>query len=99
MELLDRNHYRMREDSNLLEEAKYNPTPELAIVLAERLVEVQAEFDEQLEEAKEAAEDARLDMNQLDDKIYLLQLEIAKNEETIASMAAEIAHLKEQKND
>ena len=80
MELLDRNHYRMREDSNLLEEAKYNPTAELAIVLAERLVEVQAEFDEQLEEAKEAAEDARLDMNQLDDKIYLLQQEIEKLE-------------------
>lgn len=80
MELLDRNHYRMREDSNLLEEAKYNPTSELAIILAERLVEVQAEFDEQLEEAKEAAEDARLDMNQLDDKIYLLQQEIEKLE-------------------
>ena len=99
MELLDRNHYRMREDSNLLEEAKYNPTAELAFVLAERLVEVQAEFEEQIEEAKEAAEDARLDMNQLDDKIYMLQSEIAKNEETIASMAAEIAYLKEQKND
>jgi peptidoglycan hydrolase CwlO-like protein len=41
---------------------------------------VQAEFDEQLEEAKEAAEDARLDMNQLDDKIYLLQQEIEKLE-------------------
>jgi peptidoglycan hydrolase CwlO-like protein len=90
VELLDRNHYRMREDSKLLEEAKYNPTAELAIVLAERLVEVQAEFDEQLEEAKEAAEDARLDMNQLDDKIYLLQQEIAKNEDTIAAMAAQI---------
>jgi peptidoglycan hydrolase CwlO-like protein len=89
----------MREDSNLLEEAKYNPTAELAFVLAERLVEVQAEFEEQIEEAKEAAEDARLDMNQLDDKIYMLQSEIAKNEETIASMAAEIAYLKEQKND
>ena len=98
MELLDRNHYRMREDSNLLEEAKYNPTAELAFVLAERLREVQAEFDEHLDEAKEAAEDARLDMNQLDDKIYLLQQEIAKNEEIIAGMAAEIAYLKEQKN-
>lgn len=78
--MTDRNTYRMREDSNLLEEAKHNPNAELAIVLAERLVEVQAEFDEQLEEAKEAAEDARLDMNQLDDKIYLLQQEIEKLE-------------------
>ena len=70
----------MCEDSNLLEEVKYNPTAELAIVLAERLRGVQAEFDEQLEEAKEAAEDARLDMNQLDDKIYLLEQEIEKLE-------------------
>ena len=99
MELLDRNHYRMREDSNLLEEAKYNPTAELAFVLAERLAEVQAEADLRLDEAKEAAEDARLDMNQLDDKIYMLQSEIARNEITITSMAAEIAYLKEHKND
>lgn len=99
MELLDRSNYRMREDSNLLEEAKYNPTVELAVVLAERLRETQAEADEQLEEAKAAVEDARLDLNQLDDKIFMLQTEIAKNEEIIASMAAEIAKLKEQKND
>ena len=78
--MTDRNTYRMCEDSKLLEEARYNPNAELAIVLAERLVEVQVEFDEQLEEAKEAAEDARLDMNQLDDKIYLLQQEIEKLE-------------------
>jgi peptidoglycan hydrolase CwlO-like protein len=89
----------MREDSNLLEEAKYNPTAELALVLAERLAEVQAEADLRLDEAKEAAEDARLDMNQLDDKICMLQSEIARNEITITSMAAEIEHLKEHKND
>jgi peptidoglycan hydrolase CwlO-like protein len=89
----------MREDSNLLEQAKYSPTAELAVVLAERLAEIQVEFDEQLEEAKAAVEDARLDLNQLDDKIFMLQSEIAKNDETIASMAAEIAYLKEQNND
>lgn len=94
--LMDRSYYRMRGDTGLLERAKYHPTAELAVVLAERLQEVQAEFDEQLEEAKEAAEDARLDMNQLDDKIYELQMEIARNEITISSMAAEIAYLKEQ---
>ena len=96
--MTDRNTYRMCEDSKLLEEARYNPNAELAIVLAERLVEVQAEFDEQLEEAKEAAEDARLDLNQMDDNLYLLRAELLRNEETIASMAAEIAYLKEQKN-
>ena len=96
--MTDRNTYRMCEDSKLLEEAKYNPTAELAVILAERLTEVQAEFDEQLEEAKEAAEDARLDLNQMDDNLYLLRAELLRNEETIASMAAEIAYLKEQKN-
>ena len=99
MELLDRNHYRMREDSNLLEEAKYNPTSELAIILAERLDDVLLEADTDMAEATARAEDLQLDINQLDDKIYMLQSEIAKNEETIASMAAEIAYLKEQKND
>jgi hypothetical protein len=89
----------MREDSNLLEEAKYNPTAELATVLAERLEEVQVEADLRLEEAIERAEDLQLDLNQMDDKVYLLQQEIARNELTIAGMAAEIAYLKEQKND
>ena len=95
MELLkDRSYYRMCEDSKLLEEARYNPTAELAIVLGERLVEVQVEFDEQLEEAKEAAEDARLDMNQLDDKIYLLQQEIDKLELMISERDRIIDELK-----
>lgn len=98
MELLDRNHYRMREDSNLLEEAKYNPTSELAIILAERLDDVLLEADTDIAEANARAEDLQLDINQLDDKIYMLQSEIAKNELTIAGMAAEIAYLKEQKN-
>ena len=97
MELLkDRNRYRMCEDSLLLEEAKYNPNAELAIVLGERLEEVQAEFDERLEEARENAADLQIDLNQLDDKNYLLQSEIARNESTISNMAAEIAYLKEQ---
>ena len=99
MELLDRNHYRMREDSNLLEQAKYNPTAELATVLGERLEEVQFEFDEQLEEATERAADLQLDLNQMDENLYLLREELLRNETTIASMAAEIAYLKEQNND
>jgi peptidoglycan hydrolase CwlO-like protein len=99
VELLDRNHYRMREDSNLLEEAKYNPTSELAVILAERLDDVLFEADTDMAEATARAEDLQLDINQLDDKIYMLQSEIAKNDEIIASMAAEIAYLKEQKND
>jgi phage shock protein A len=89
----------MREDSNLLEQAKYNPTAELAVVLAERLEEVQAEFDEHLDEAKEAAEDARLDMNQLDDKIYELQQKIDVLELMLTTRDDIIEELKEQNND
>lgn len=92
--LMDRSYYRMRGDTGLLEQAKYNPTAELAVVLAERLVEVQAEFEEQLEEAKEAAEDARLDMNQLDDKIYRLEQEIETLELMLATRDETIEQLK-----
>ena len=96
---MDRSTYRQREDSNLLEEAKYNPTAELAIVLAERLEEVQAELDGDIEELRDRANDLQIDLNQMDDKVYLLQAEIARGESIIAGMAAEIAYLKEQNND
>jgi peptidoglycan hydrolase CwlO-like protein len=93
MELLDRSRYRMREDSNLLEEAKYNPTVELAVVLAERLRDTQAEADEQLEEAKERAADFERDANHLDDKIYelqqkidVLELMLSQRDETIEEL-------------
>lgn len=100
MELLkDRSYYRTEEDRLLIEEAKYNPNYELSVVLAERLEEVQAELDKQLDEATERAADLQIDLNQLDDKVYLLQQEIARNEITITSMASEIAYLKEQNND
>ena len=97
--MTDRNTYRLREDNELLEEAKYNPTAELAIVLAERLEEAQAEAEEQLNEAMAAAEDARIDMNQLDDKIYRLQQEIDVLELMLATRDETIEQLKEQQND
>jgi peptidoglycan hydrolase CwlO-like protein len=76
VELLDRNHYRMREDSNLLEEAKYNPTSELAIVLAERLETVWAEYEAETEALKDRAADFERDANKLDDEICELQHKI-----------------------
>ena len=97
MELLDRSTYRMYSDTSLQEMARYHPSAELAIVLGERLEEVQAEFDERLEEAREKAADLQIDLYQLDDKNYLLQSEVARNKSTISNMAAEIAYLKEQK--
>jgi peptidoglycan hydrolase CwlO-like protein len=97
--LMDRSYYRMRGDTGLLERAKYNPTAELAVVLAERLEEVQAEFEEQLEEAKERAADFERDANHLDDKIYELQQKIDVLELMLDTRDDIIAELKEQKND
>jgi chromosome segregation ATPase len=91
--LMDRSYYRMRGDTGLLERAKYNPTAELAVVLAERLEEVQFEFDEQLEAAKERAADFERDANRLDDelcelqhKIDVLELMLSTRDETIEQL-------------
>ena len=95
MELLDRNTYRMCEDSELINEAVYRPTAELAVVLAERLEALDSEHEERVEELKDRAKNFEIDANQLDDKVYQLRMEIAKNEQIIAGLAAEIQHLKE----
>jgi len=76
MELLDRSRYRLCEDSKLLEEAKYNPTAELAVVLAERLEEVQFENAKEIDELQERADDFEREANKLDDRIYELQQKI-----------------------
>ena len=99
MELLDRSRYRMREDSKLLEDAKYNPTAELAIVLGERLEEVQFEFDEQLEAAKERAADFERDAAKLDDELCELQHKIDVLELMLATRDETIEQLKDKTND
>jgi peptidoglycan hydrolase CwlO-like protein len=76
MELLDRNYYRTCDDTKLFEEGKYGPNAELAVVLAERLAEVQFENDKEIEELRERAADFERDANRLDDEIYLLQQKI-----------------------
>jgi len=93
MELLDCSRYRMCEDSRLLEEAKYNPNAELAIVLAERLEEVYIDFDEELEAAKERAADFERDASQFEDELYnmqqkidVLELMISQRDETIEEL-------------
>jgi peptidoglycan hydrolase CwlO-like protein len=89
----------MYSDTSLQEMARYNPSAELAIVLAERLEEVQFENDEQLDEAKERAADFEREANKLDDKIYELQQKIDTLELMIATRDDTIAELKEQNND
>jgi peptidoglycan hydrolase CwlO-like protein len=94
VELLDRNHYRMREDSNLLEEAKYNPTSELAIILAERLDDVLLEADTDMAEATARAADFEREANKLDDEIYLLQQKIDELELMLSQRDETIEELK-----
>ena len=96
---MDRNYYRMCEDSEILNEAAFRPTAELAVVLGERLEDAAAEWSHRLEAEKERAKDLEIDANQLDDKVCQLQSEIAKNEKIIAAMAAEIKRLRKQAKD
>jgi predicted nucleic acid-binding Zn-ribbon protein len=99
VELLDRSRYRMCEDSKLLEEAKYNPTAELAIVLGERLEEVYIDFDEELEAAKERAADFERDANRLDDELCELQHKIDVLELMLATRDETIEELKKKETD
>ncbi len=100
MELLkDRSYYRTEEDRILIEEAKYHPNAELAFVLGERLDDVLLEAETDKEEAKEREADLQIDLNQLDDKVYVLQQEIATLELMIGERDRIIDELKEQNND
>jgi uncharacterized protein (UPF0335 family) len=63
----------MCSDSYLLEEAKHNPNAELAIVLAERLEEVQAEFDEKIEGYIDRIEDLEREINELTEDTYIAE--------------------------
>jgi predicted nucleic acid-binding Zn-ribbon protein len=92
---MDRNYYRMCEDSDLLREAADNPNAELAVVLGERLEAVVTEMENDIYDYKERADDFERDCNRLDDEKYELEFEITQLEETIAAMAAEIEQLKE----
>jgi phage shock protein A len=90
MELLkDRSHYRKCEDSHLLEEARYSPNAELAIVLGERLEavweEYEAEIGEVTEHAKELEEDVDRHLRtieELREHIYQLEREVEELEQS-----------------
>ena len=98
--LMDRSYYRMRGDTGLFERAKYNPTAELAVVLAERLEEVQFENAKEVEELQDRADDFEREANKLDDKVYELQQKIDVLELMLATRDDIIEELKkEQKND
>lgn len=95
---MDRSYYRHEPDARLIEEAKYNPNRELAIVLGERLADVMAEGDDRVEAAQERARDAESDADKLDDKVYELRVEIDAMSMTLQQRDDEIAHLRDQLN-
>jgi chromosome segregation ATPase len=89
----ERSYYRMCEDSHLLEEAKYNPNAELAIVLGERLETVWLEYEVETEALRERAADFERDAAKLDDelcelqhKIDVLELMLNTRDETIEEL-------------
>jgi chromosome segregation ATPase len=89
----DRTTYRSYSTTRLIEEAKYEPNPELAVALGERLEDLYYEMDDRIAEAKERARDAERDANKLDDKLYEAALEIDKLELMLGTREDEIASL------
>jgi predicted nuclease with TOPRIM domain len=89
----------MYSDTSLQEMARYNPSAELAIVLAERLEEVQFENAKEIDELQERADDFEREANKLDDKVYELQQKNDVLELMLATRDDIIKKLKEQNND
>jgi peptidoglycan hydrolase CwlO-like protein len=89
----DRNYWRGCDTSRLIGEARESGH-ELAIVLAERLEDMDVEAQAELADWKQIAEDLQIDCNQLDDKVYELRAEIEKLELMIAERDRIIEELK-----
>ena len=82
----DRTTYRLYEDARLIEEAKYDPNRELAIVLGERLDDVIRTTEIEIEEQRERATGVELDANLLDLQIEELRDKIADLENKIEEL-------------
>lgn len=89
----DRNYWRSQDTSRLIDDARHSGH-ELAIVLGERLEDLDVEAREELAEWKQKAEDLQIDCNQLDDKVYELRAEIEQLELMIAERDRLIEELK-----
>lgn len=94
--MADRSTYRSWGNIRLIEEAKYNPNVELAIILGERLEDMEFDVDERIVEAKERARDAERDANKLDDRLYELGEELDQLEIMLDQRDMEIANLQAQ---
>jgi chromosome segregation ATPase len=90
----DRTTYRSYSTTRLIEVSKYEPNPELAVALGERLEDLDYEMDDRVVEYIERAADLERDLNKLDDKLYEAGLEIDKLELMLSTRDEEIASLK-----
>ena len=73
----DRDYYRCLHDADLIE-AGLHSGEEIAIALAERLEDMDAESGIQIEDLRERLKDAERDINRMDDKVYELRAEIER---------------------
>jgi peptidoglycan hydrolase CwlO-like protein len=89
----DRNYWRSQDTSRLIDDAR-DSGHELAIVLGERLKDMDVEAREELAEWQQKAHDLQIDCNQLDDKVYELHAEIEQLELMIAERDRLIEELK-----
>jgi peptidoglycan hydrolase CwlO-like protein len=89
----DRNYWRTCDTSRLIDDAR-DSGHELAIVLGERLKDMDVEAREELAEWQQKAHDLQIDCNQLDDKVYELRAEIEQLELMIAERDRLIEELK-----
>jgi phage shock protein A len=89
----DRNYWRSQDTSRLIDDARHSGH-ELAIVLGERLEDLDVEAREALAEWKQRAEDLQIDCNQLEDTLYQLRAEIEQLELMIAERDRLIEELK-----
>lgn len=93
----DRSYYRSEDDTRLIEDAKYNPNRELAIALGERLEEYVSLVEVLEAQLQDAKDDARIELNKLDDKVYrieqqvdVLELMLGQRDERIAELEAQL---------
>lgn len=92
----DRSYYRALPTQALIEAARESGH-ELAIALGERLEDTVFEAQSDLAEVQEGLEDAIIDCNQLDEKVYELRAEIEKLELMISDRDRIIDELKRSK--
>lgn len=90
----DRTTYRSYSTTRLIEVSKYEPNPELAVALGERLEDLDYELDERVAESKERAEDLQRELNKLDDQLYEAGVQIDKLELMLGNREDEIEWLK-----